>query len=77
MTSRLKQLKPNELVRVLVKLGFVVRRQTGSHLIFRHPVSKSFACIPMHAGDLKRGLLFSIIKQAGLTLKEVQEAIEE
>ncbi|MEK7624855.1 MAG: type II toxin-antitoxin system HicA family toxin [Patescibacteria group bacterium] len=77
MTNRLGQLKPTELSKILEKLGFEVRRQTGSHLILRHPVSKRFATIPMHAGDIKRGLLFGIIKQAGLTSHDLRGALDE
>lgn len=77
MTDRLGQLKADELVKALAKLGFMVRRQTGSHLILRHPISKRFATVPMHARDIKRGLLFGIIKQAGLTTQEIQDALKD
>ena len=76
MSNRLGQLKPQELVKALERLGFVVRRQSGSHLILRHPDTKAIATFPMHAGDIKRGLLFGIIKQAGLSKQDIQDALE-
>lgn len=75
MSERLPQLKPKELVRVLEKLGFVLRRQTGGHAIFRHPETKHLAVIPIHARDIKRGLLFGILKQANISTKDLQKAL--
>lgn len=64
--GRLTQFTPFKLIRVLQRLGFVIKRQTGSHIILRHPISKRMVVIPYHARELKRGLLLGIIKQAGL-----------
>ena len=55
------------MLRVLEGLGFIIRRQRGSHLILRHPQTKRTTVIPMHAHDLSRGVLFSILKQAGIS----------
>ena len=66
MTDRLPQVKPKELVRALERLGFVIRRQTGSHCILKHPETKRMTSVPMHNGDIKRGLLYGILKQAGI-----------
>ncbi len=70
MSTRLPQVRPKELIRVLERLGFVLRRQTGSHAIFRHPETKNIAVVPMHPGDIKRGLLRGILKQAGIDERE-------
>jgi len=67
---RLPVLKPKAVVRVLEKAGFERRRQTGSHLILRHPTTKRIVPIPIHTKDMKRGILKNILKQADLTLKE-------
>lgn len=75
MSDRLPQLKPQELIRALEKLGLIVRRQTGSHVILRHPVTKRIASIPFHARDIKRGLLFGILKQAGISQEELLEVL--
>lgn len=66
MGERLGQVNLQEFVRALEKLGFVVRRQTGSHLILRHPDTKRTVSIPIHAGDIKRGLLFGLLKQGDI-----------
>jgi len=70
MRQELPVLKPKQVVAALEKAGFEVRRQTGSHVIMyksgiRHPIS-----IPLHPGDLPKGTLRAIIRQAGLTIDE-------
>lgn len=62
--------KPKEIVTILQKLGYVKKRQTGSHIIMFHSVSKITIPVPMHSKDVKRGLLLGIIKQANSTEKE-------
>lgn len=67
---RLPSVKPREVVKVLRRIGFEEHRQTGSHLIMVHRGEKRVVPVPMHAREMKRGLLVSIIKQSGLTQKE-------
>ena len=70
MRRELPILKPKQVVAALEKAGFQIRGQTGRHLIMyksgiRHPIS-----IPQHPGDLPKGTLRTIIRQAGLTVDE-------
>jgi len=70
MRQELPVLRTRRVVAALEKAGFQIRRQTGSHLIMyktsiRHPIS-----IPQHPGDLPKGTLRAIIRQAGLTIDE-------
>lgn len=62
--------KAREVIKILKKLGFEEKRQTGSHLIMYHPKRKYIIPVPMHAKDLKKGLLKGIIKQAESTEEE-------
>ena len=62
--------KPREVARILLKLGFTEKRQTGSHLILYHSQLKKTIPVPIHTKDLKRGLLLSIIKQANSSEEE-------
>lgn len=62
--------KPREVISILQKLGFIRKRQTGSHVIMNNPGSKRTIPVPVHAKDIKKGLLQSIIKQADSTEKE-------
>ncbi|KKQ74350.1 MAG: YcfA family protein [Candidatus Woesebacteria bacterium GW2011_GWB1_38_5b] len=56
--------KAREIVKILQKLGYIQKRQTGSHLIMYNPKLKRIIPIPIHARELKKGLVRSIIKQA-------------
>lgn len=62
--------KPKEVVSILQKLGFLRKRQTGSHLIMFHPESLVVISIPIHTKDVKKGLMKTIIKQANSTDEE-------
>lgn len=75
MSDRLPQLKPKELTRALEKLGFLLRRQTGSHAIFRHPKTNHIAVVPIHTRDIKRGLLFGILKQANISTETLRKVL--
>lgn len=56
-----------EAARVLQRFGFVVRRQTGSHLILRR--EGRTVVVPQHK-SLKPGTLKGILEQAGVNLAE-------
>lgn len=62
--------KPKEIVSILQKLGFLKKRQTGSHLIMFQPESQIVISVPIHTKDVKKGLMKSIIKQANSTEEE-------
>ena len=67
---RLPMLKPKEVVRILKRAGFEEMRQSGSHLILANKETIKVVPVPMHSGDIKRGLLLGIIKQAGMTQED-------
>jgi len=57
---------PRELRRLLEQAGFVFTRQSGSHAIFKHPVSGKRVVLPIHGRDIPTGTLYAILKDAGL-----------
>jgi predicted RNA binding protein YcfA (HicA-like mRNA interferase family) len=61
-----------QVIRALMRAGFVVDRIAGSHHVLMHPRDPGrTVTVPLHAGrDLKRGTLRSIIRQAGFTVEE-------
>ncbi len=61
--------KAKEVVKILQKLGYIQKRQTGSHLIMYNPALKRIIPVPMHTKELKKGLVKGIIKQAQSTEK--------
>lgn len=56
------------MLRVLLRAGFTVVRQTGSHLRLLHPVTKRSLTLAIHAGDLSRKMISTILKRAGLSI---------
>jgi len=61
-----------ELVRVVERLGFEHRRQTGSHAIYVRPTDRARVVIPIHARvALKPKTLRGIIRDLKLTVEEL------
>jgi predicted RNA binding protein YcfA (HicA-like mRNA interferase family) len=59
--------KYNELIRILKKDGWIVIRQSGSHLIMVHPEKKGQVNCPNHGSkEIGKGLAIKIMKEAGL-----------
>ena len=61
-----------EAVRALQKLGFVVVRQNGSHVILRRDTS---GCVVPQHRELKLGTLSGLLKQAGVSVDEFMGAL--
>lgn len=60
-------MKCSELFRLLHKDGWVDIRQSGSHVILRHPTKVAQISVPNHGGkEIKKGLLIGILKQADI-----------
>jgi predicted RNA binding protein YcfA (HicA-like mRNA interferase family) len=64
-------LTPSELIRILRKHGFEFVRATGSHQIFKNRLNGKMTIVPMHKGDLPKGTLITILKQAGVDKEEL------
>ena len=61
--SKLPLLKAKEISKMLLKMGFVFKRQKGSHMFYEHPDGRT-TIIPNHQGeDIDRGLLSKIIRE--------------
>jgi predicted RNA binding protein YcfA (HicA-like mRNA interferase family) len=61
-----------ELLRFLRKLGYEEKRQKGSHRILTHPIQPTLV-VPIHSGDVPRGLFLRILKDAGSSEEEFFE----
>ncbi len=63
-------LKPDEVVKILKRMGFREVRQKGSHKQFKHPDGR-FTTVPFHKGrDISPILLRKIAQDIGLTVEE-------
>lgn len=59
-------MKSKDLIKELIKAGWVLDRIRGSHHIFKHPERGGHITIPHPKKDLGKGLIAAIRKQAGL-----------
>jgi mRNA interferase HicA len=60
-------MKCSELLRILKKDGWYEVRQSGSHIIMRHPIKTNQLTVPNHGSkEMKTGTCNSILKDAGL-----------
>ena len=63
-------LTPKQLLAILLKAGFRIIRQKGSHIWIRHSITHRGTTIAMHAKDLSRRMISEILKQAGISVQE-------
>jgi predicted RNA binding protein YcfA (HicA-like mRNA interferase family) len=69
--SNFPSLTPKELIKVLERKGFVLKRIHGSHHYYVHPVTGKITVVPMHNKYLAKGTLHAILKQAGIERNEI------
>ena len=71
---KLPVLKPKQVLKKFEKLGFIIDRQSGSHLVLYHSKTKRRAVIPLHLTDLKKGTLSAILRESGVNRDEFLNA---
>ena len=72
MPPSLPHISGAEAIRALQKLGFVIARQKGSHVILRRG---STGCVVPNHKEIKVGTLSSVLKQAGVSVDEFMAAL--
>ena len=70
---KLRDLKPNQVVRAFERAGFTLSRVAGSHYILTRP-GTSVISIPRHS-TVKVGLLLAKIKAAGMSYDDFEELL--
>lgn len=74
--TRAPRLTGREMVRALKRLGWRKIVQQGSHVHLVHGERNGKVTVPIHAGEtLDPKLLGSILRQAGITVDELQAAL--
>jgi predicted RNA binding protein YcfA (HicA-like mRNA interferase family) len=75
--TRLPRVKPRSLVKALKRVGFVERRQKGSHLIMVRESDGRQTIVPMHLGrDIPIGTLHGILRDADLSAEEFERLLK-
>ena len=76
MSPKLPAVTAKDLVRVAEKVGFVFRRQSGSHAIYVRESDKARVVVPMHSGkNLKPKALHGIIQDLKLTAEQFRNLV--
>ena len=69
--SNFPSLTLKELIKVLERKGFVLKRIHGSHHYYTHTETGKITVVPMHNKDLAKGTLHAILKQAGIEKEDI------
>jgi predicted RNA binding protein YcfA (HicA-like mRNA interferase family) len=63
---KIPSLTAKKVIKILLKNGFSLDHQTGSHRVYYNKDTKKRVIVPYHKKELPRGTLISILKEAGL-----------
>ena len=75
--SRLPIIKARMMEKLLLRLGFAIVRQKGSHVFYRHPDGRT-TTVPHHRGrDLARPLIREILREIELSPDEFVKALRD
>jgi predicted RNA binding protein YcfA (HicA-like mRNA interferase family) len=70
MPGRLPAITAPSMIAALERNGFVRVRQSGTHVVMRHPDGR-WTTVPMHKGrDLAKGTLRQIMRDANLSIDD-------
>ena len=74
--SKLPLIDSKIFEKLLLKQGFEIKRQKGSHVFYRHTDGR-YTTLPHHGGrDLSRSLIREILRQIKITPEEFIELIK-
>jgi predicted RNA binding protein YcfA (HicA-like mRNA interferase family) len=71
---KLPVLKPRRVIAALEKAGFRQVRQKGSHIQFKR--GNLLVTVPSHPGDLNPQVLKSILRQAQMSMEELENLLK-
>jgi len=76
MSTKIPIVSVKILEKILFHLGFEVKRQSGSHVFYRHPDGR-YTTLPHHGNqDLGRSLIRQILREINLTPEQFIELVQ-
>ncbi len=66
---KLIPIKPQKLIKILIKLGFQKRDAEGSHVLFKDK-NNNTTIIPIHNKDISKGLLKKILNDTQISVEK-------
>jgi predicted RNA binding protein YcfA (HicA-like mRNA interferase family) len=77
MSNKLPIVKVKILEKLLLYLGFEVKRQSGSHVFYRHPDGR-YTTLPHHGNqEIGRSLLRQILREIVISPEQFIEALKK
>jgi predicted RNA binding protein YcfA (HicA-like mRNA interferase family) len=71
MSEKLPRIDCQQLIRALERVGFVRKRQKGSHLHMWREADKKRVTVPVHKGKtVPQGTLRAILRDADISVEE-------
>jgi len=67
---KLLQIKPQQLLNILLQKGFYITRQRGSHVRLKND-NGNYVTLAIHNKPVSKGTLLSILRQAGLSKGDI------
>jgi len=75
--SKLPLVEAKGFEKILLLLGFEIKRQKGSHVFYRHPDGR-YTTLPHHKSrDIGRSLTCEILRQIQITPEEFIELLKK
>ena len=75
--SKLPLVDAKTFEKILLLLGFEIKRQRGSHVFYRHPDGR-YTTLPHHKGrDIGRSLTRAILRQIAITPEEFIDLLDK
>lgn len=74
--SKIGNISPKKLVKILENLGFQLDHSTGSHFVFYNPRNRKRAVVPCHKKNLPKGTIMSILREAGINKKDFESLLK-
>lgn len=68
---KLHNIKSKEVIKILQKNGFEIKRQCGTHIILRS--NGKMVVVPVHHSTIPIGTFKNIEKQSGISFRDLEE----
>ncbi len=73
-TKKLPLIPARKLINALLRLGFYIDHQKGSHIVLKSADDTRTLVVPDHP-EIDRGTLKAILKQAGIDIKALLDVL--
>lgn len=71
---KVPRVNARRLIKALQRMGFVIVRQKGSHVMLQHDDGRR-TIIPQHSGDIPTGTLKGILDDIEVTVEMLKEIL--